>query len=90
MTYTSQWRTVLLYVVCLYVTCITIIDTISQTNYTNNAYYSDTVEDGATSIDAIDLDGDGFLDVLSTAYKDNLVAVHMNDGLGNTPMGFTR
>jgi hypothetical protein len=56
-------------IVLLYVKCITIIDTIILTNYTNDAYYYDTVEDGATSVDAADLDGDGFMDVLSTAYK---------------------
>jgi hypothetical protein len=32
-----------------------------------------TVEDGATSVDAIDIDGDGDLDALSTACEGNEV-----------------
>ena len=44
----------------------------------------DTTADGATRVFVIDLDGDGDLDVLSSAMNNNTIAWHRNNG-GGTP-----
>ena len=47
-----------------------------------------TAADGATSVSAADLDGDGDLDVLSTSENDNTLAWYESDGA--SPPSFTR
>ncbi|MBI90087.1 MAG: hypothetical protein CMG60_08385, partial [Candidatus Marinimicrobia bacterium] len=42
-----------------------------------------TNADGAKSVHALDMDGDGDMDVLSTSYSDDKVAWYENDGSQN-------
>lgn len=42
-----------------------------------------TAENGATDVFAIDVDGDGDVDILSSSYLDDTVAWYENDGNGN-------
>ncbi|MBK9460358.1 MAG: VCBS repeat-containing protein [Sphingobacteriales bacterium] len=72
---------------CFFLLCLTYCypttNCQAQTTFGPKQVISTTNASGASSVYAIDLDGDSDNDVLSCLYSDNTIAWYINDGSGN-------